>query len=53
MQLTSQSETLTETSEFAVKQSWKEINMENSHAMFEFCWWQKQKQAEVHYIENT
>ena len=21
--------------------------------MFEFCWWQKQKQAEVHYIENT
>ena len=27
--------------------------MENSYAMFEFCWWQKQKQAEVHYIENT
>ena len=27
--------------------------MENLHFMFEFYWWQKQQQAEAHYIENT
>ena len=27
--------------------------MENLHAMFEFYWLQKQKQAEAHSIENT
>ena len=27
--------------------------MENSHAMFEFYWRQKQQQAEAQYIENN
>ena len=53
MQLILQSEILKETLEFAVKQSWKEKNMENSHAMVEFWWRQKRQQAEAHYIENS
>ena len=27
--------------------------MENLHFVFEFYWWQKQQQAEAHYIENA
>ena len=27
--------------------------MDNSHAMFEIYWRQKQQQVEAHYIENT
>ena len=36
-----------------MKQSWKGNNVENSHAMLEIYWRQKQQQAKAHYTKNT